>query len=148
PGDGAPSVEMRHETTGVVSRDDDGSGWKSVAIGSTVLTVIAAAGFGTSWWVLAKNGHADTSDGSFDYSCLSTDTHWRCEHGALLRTVSIGSAIGAGVLATVAVVSFVKSSSGKERPVAGGRSTKVRRELTVTPVVSTSGGGATLRFDW
>jgi len=148
PGDGGLSAEMRHETTGVVSGGEGGSGWKTVAIGSTILTVVTAASFGTSWWVLAKNGHADQNDGPFEYSCLSTDTHWRCENGALLRGVTIGTAVGAGVLATIAVVSFVKSSSGKERPVAGGRSTKARRELTVTPVVSTSGGGATLRFDW
>jgi hypothetical protein len=41
---------------------------------------------------------------------------------------------------------FSKSDGEKRQVGAVGRRT--RRELTVTPVISPSGGGATVRFDW
>lgn len=54
------------------------------------------------------------------------------------------------VAGAAAIVGFVKGyvlvgSKGKERSAMGGRT---RRELTVTPVISPDGGGATIRFDW
>jgi hypothetical protein len=70
----------------------------------------------------------------------------------LLRGLTIGTAVAAVAMTGLAVVSFYKGSSGSsakdQRRLATGRSTKPRRELTVTPVISAVGGGATLRFDW
>ena len=147
-GGGGLSVETRPDRTGAGSGSDR-SGWRTVAVGTTVLTVVAAGGFGVSWWQLSKVGHVAGEDGgTLSYSCLSSDTSWGCKHGKLLQGLTYGTAIGAGVLATFSVIAFVKGSGGKERAVAGGRSARAGRELTVAPVVSASGGGAALRFDW
>jgi hypothetical protein len=64
--------------------------------------------------------------------------------------------IGAGGVAVGAVFSMFTLYKGfiakpEKRVVGGGaigRSTRPRRTLTVTPVWSPAGGGATLRFDW
>jgi hypothetical protein len=145
--DGALSMELRHDPADA-RPGPARSGWTTVAIGTTVLTVVAAGGFGVSWWQLSQVGHAPQDDGgSLSYSCLSTNTSWGCRHGKLLQGLTYGTAIGAGVLATVSVIAFVKGSGGKERA-ALGRTARAGRELTVAPVVSASGGGASLRFAW
>lgn len=68
------------------------------------------------------------------------------------RSFTIGGAIGVGVGAVVGVVSLYKGFLAKpERRAVGGvagRSTRPRRTLTVAPVLSPAGGGATLRLDW
>jgi hypothetical protein len=56
-----------------------------------------------------------------------------------------------GVLGAVAIGSFYMAyvrDSGSEANKTAGRGHRKRRELAVTPVVTPSGGGATLRFDW
>jgi hypothetical protein len=154
PTGGGAVVPRRDREVAVVSAGGGGggggggSGWKTVAIGSTVLTAVALGGFAFSWWELSKIGSVEQSGSAFSSSCFKGDTSWRCKHGELFVDVSYGAGIGAAVLAGVSVYAFYRSASAKERPVAGGRSTRARRELTVTPVVSATGGGATVRFDW
>jgi hypothetical protein len=130
-----------------------GSGWRTVAIGATVLAVASAGGFAWSWWELSKAGKvegvAGVDTGPFAYSCLTTDTRDVCDSAGMYRNISVGTAVVAGAMTGLAAFAFYKSSSAKEqRRLANGRSTRPRRELTVTPVMSASGGGATLRFDW
>lgn len=71
------------------------------------------------------------------------------DRGRLYTGVGIGM-VSLGVVA--GVFTFYKGfvASGEKQPVGegSGRSTRPRRTLTVTPVISPSGGGATLRFDW
>ena len=64
------------------------------------------------------------------------------------------SFVGGGILAVgVAVAAFsvykiVSSKPPTERQAARGRRTRNNRTFVVTPVISPSGGGATLRIDW
>jgi len=56
-----------------------------------------------------------------------------------------------GVLGAVAIGSFYMAylrDSGSETNKTAGRGHRKRRELAVTPIVTPTGGGATLRFDW
>jgi hypothetical protein len=68
--------------------------------------------------------------------------------GKQVNYVAIPVTLTGVALAVVGLVGgYVMSpSSGKEKQSAAGRRT--RRELTVTPVISPDGGGATVRFDW
>jgi hypothetical protein len=86
--------------------------------------------------------------GRFSYQCFATDDAWACRHGDFLRGATFVTAIGAGVLAGFSAFAFYKGASAKERTIASGRSTRPRRQLTVTPIISASGGGGALRFDW
>lgn len=63
------------------------------------------------------------------------------------RTIAVAVGI-AGVALGAGALFFAYRSEGdtKEKQTAEGRRT--RRQLTVTPVISPSGGGATVRFDW
>jgi hypothetical protein len=63
------------------------------------------------------------------------------------RYISGAVGIAAGVLAAGALY-FAYRSEGKtsEKSATVGR--RQRRQMTVTPVISPSGGGATIRFDW
>ena len=129
-----------------------GGAWSGVAIGSTILTVGAAAAFAVSWYNLYEIGKADgdTRSSPFAFSCTRDEQESdRCKNGKLYQNVSWVTGIGTAVLAGFTVYAFYKGTGDtKERAVASGRSTRPRRALAVTPVVSTSGGGATLRFDW
>lgn len=125
-----------------------GNGWRKLAITTTVLTGVAAVTYGASLYFLMT---ASSTDRGFDFRCgdvASEADNFGCKHGNELLVTSYAAGIGGAVLAGVSVVAFLKSSGAKERAVTSGRSAKARRELTVTPVVSAQGGGATLRFDW
>lgn len=150
-GGGGASAKHAHEVMGVKSGGGgDGSGagrrWTRVAIGTSILAGVAVGGFAASWGMLSTLEEGD--GGSFSYQCFATDDAWACRHGRLLRGATLVTAIGAGVLAGFSAFAFYKGASAKERTIASGRSTRSRRQLTVTPVMSTSGGGAALRFDW
>ena len=152
--DGTPPVGPRDGPAGGKARSER-SAWTTVAVGTTVLTVVAAGGFGLSWWQLSKVGHVPGEDGgALSYSCRSTDDRWGCKHGQLLQGLTYGTAIAAGALATFSVIAFVKGSGGKERAVVGARGGQSARSawsggaLTVAPVISAAGGGAALRFQW
>jgi hypothetical protein len=149
-GDAALSAEMKHETTGVVSGGGGGGAWTGVAIGGTVLTVAATVVFAVSWYKLYELGKVPTDKriNPFAYSCTPEDLKGKCKNGELYQALAWGSGIGAAVMASITFYAFYKGSNQKERPLAGGRSTKAGRALTVTPVLSASGGGATLRFNW
>jgi hypothetical protein len=151
------SAEARYEPAGGKAHSER-STWTTLAMRTSVLAVVAAGGFGVSWWQLSKVGHVPGEDGgALSYSCFSADDRWGCKHGKLLQGLTYGTAIGAGVLATFSVIAFVKGSGGKERAVVGARGARGRqsarsawsgRALTMAPVVSASGGGAALRFQW
>jgi len=148
-GDDSLSVGGKHEITGRSSSGGSGA-WTGIAIGSSVLTAAAAVGLVVSWYKLYKIGKVDedTRSNPFAYSCHEMDPRGECLNGELYQGLAWGTAIGATVLGAFTVYAFYRGSGQKERAVASGRSARPRRELTVTPVVSTSGGGATLRLDW
>jgi hypothetical protein len=85
----------------------------------------------------ALRSYGHVANQAFDEACKANK-----------RRVIFGT-VGAatGVLAVGALV-FAYRSEGKsmEKPTAMGK--RKRRELTVTPVISPEGGGATVRFDW
>ena len=144
PGVSGPSSPQGGGVTGSGRGDGGGNGWRKFAITTTVLTAVAAVAYGGSWYFLTTAG----SSSGLDYSCPVGGKNFGCKHGELLRNTTYVAGIGGAVLAGVSVFAFVKSSGAKERAVTSGRSAKARRELTVTPIVSAQGGGATLRFDW
>lgn len=155
-GTGTSAPETKRQVAGEVSRvgpgrpgrPGGGSGWTSVGIGTAVVAVVAAGGFGVSWWQLSKVGHVDgEGSGPFSYSCLSTDERWGCQHGKLLQGVTYGTAVAAGVLATVSVIAFVKGSGGDERAITA-RAMRSRRAPMLVPFASAAGGGAVLRLAW
>ncbi len=150
PGNGGGSAERRNDTGGVVAGGGGSGGWTGVAIGTSVLTLAAVGVFGLSWYELYKLGKVPEDDSSnpFSFSCYPDELKTRCAKGDTWVKLSYIGGIGAAVLGGFTVYAFYKGSSRKERPVTGGRSTRPRRELTVTPVLSPQGGGATLRFDW
>jgi hypothetical protein len=127
-----------------------GGGWTGVAIGGTVLTVASAAGFALSWYELSALGkvEGDNRTNPFAYSCTPEDLATRCKDGDRYEKLSYVTGIGAVVLGSFTVYAFYKGATGKERPGASARSARARGELTMTPVLSAQGGGATLRIDW
>lgn len=163
PGSGTLPPELTPGGTGIVEGAGTGSGvrsggggwtgsggWTGVAIGGTVLTVASAVGFALSWYELSALGKVeeDTRTNPFAYSCTPEDLAGRCKDGERYEKLSYVTGIGAVVLGGFTVYAFYKGAAGKERPVAAARTTKPRGEVTVTPVLSAQGGGATLRFDW
>jgi hypothetical protein len=157
PGNAALRAETKHETTGVTSvgavgaggSGAGGNGWTTAAVATTVLTVAAAGVYAVSWYKLSEIGKAPgDSGGPLSFSCTENDSRKECKNGPLYTKLAWAGGISAGVLAVFTVYAFYKGTSGGERAVTSGRTTKARRELTVTPVVSASGGGAALRLDW
>jgi len=144
------STGMPRDTPGGGGGGGGGSGWSTVAVGATVLAVVSAGGFAVSWWKLSKVGNeGNSTSGLFSYSCLTTDMRPECDSADMYRNITIGTGIGAVAMTGLAAFAFYKASGAKEqRRQANGRSTRPRRQLAVTPVMSASGGGATLRFDW
>lgn len=139
-----PGSELSHTIEGAAS-DTGNNTWKNRAIGGVILTAIATGVFGASWGLVSRNHKA----GFLDYDCMANDTSFECRHGQALTITAWSSGIAAIGLAGFSVFSFYKAANAsRERPTIGGRSTRPRRELTVTPVVSPTGGGAALRFDW
>jgi hypothetical protein len=78
----------------------------------------------------------DPTNRAFDKAC--TANKWRTT-GAIVG-------IASGVLAAGALYFAYRGEGNTAETQAMGRRT--RRQLTVTPVISPSGGGATVRFDW
>lgn len=150
-GNGGGAAVIGQGTIGVGSGGGGGGGGKWVGIGlaTSALTLVSAGGFALSWYELKQIGKApgDPSTGRWSYSCSDDDPE-TCKAGRRWLTLSYATGIGAGVLGAFTVYAFYKGTRTRERPVTGGRSTKARRQLTVTPVMSAQGGGATLRFDW
>ncbi len=157
PGSGTLPPELTPGGIGVVEGTGTGSGgrsggggWTGVAIGGTVLTVASAVGFALSWYELSALGkvEGDNRTNPFAYSCTPEDLAERCKHGDRYEKLSYVTGIGAVVLGGFTVYAFYKGTTGKARRVAAARTKKPRGEVTVTPVLSAQGGGATLRFDW
>ena len=154
-GTGATAASSR-EGMGVVSGGGGGGGgsgrggggWTGLAIGGAIATVASAGGFAWSWYELSQIGKApgDKRGWFLAYSC--TEGEAACQRGQRFEKLAYVTGIGAVVLGGFTVYAFYKGASQRERSVAGGRSTRARRTLTVTPVASAQGGGATLRFDW
>jgi hypothetical protein len=63
------------------------------------------------------------------------------------QTIAVVVGIASGVLG-LGTLYFAYRSDGKSAEQHSSVGKRTRRQLTVTPVVSASGGGATVRFDW
>ena len=144
--------------SGTLSDDESGSGWRKAAYISGGAAVVLGVGFALTWNQLRKTG------GSFpDYgaNCVKNASDMfvegsppQCENGSLYLTGSYITGIGMVVTGSIAAIAIYKGFiASRERPAVDGssvvRRTKRKRDgLTVTPVVSPEGAGATLRFDW
>jgi hypothetical protein len=148
--------------SGGVDGPEGGSGkrlWKGGVIAGGVL--VAA---GASWWIYnwrqlegvideqcengikrpeCPNPTGSSTDFDKDASDKKGDRH-------RLHTWIGGGMIGVGaVIAGISIWKLTKSSSSSsERQVARGKRVPKDPTVIVTPVVSPSGGGATLRIDW
>lgn len=132
--------------------------WRNVAIGGGVATVGLGAGFALYWSKLSSTGKYP-GGGIFDYGNKCT-THGgmldqgvpgECSSGGTDKTMTyvfgITSVVALGVTA-IALVKTVTSHGGSSSEHAE-RGHRVRKpEIVVTPVVSPTGGGATLQFSW
>lgn len=138
---------------GTVSSRSSFNVWKPVFYGSVVLAAGAGA-FSFYEWDQSKKhakdiktpdlGNGDCSnsaakkmDAAFDKACSAHDKEII---GAVVAGVFTVAALGTGYLAF-----FRERSRGDARADVPRRK---RREFVVTPIVSPTGGGATLQFDW
>jgi hypothetical protein len=80
--------------------------------------------------------YANSANRAFDKACTANKR----------RFIAGAVGIASGVLAAGALYFAYRSDGKPMEKTAMGR--RKRRELTVTPVIGTNGGGATVRFDW
>ena len=121
-----------------------------------------AVGFGITWSRLATTGRKDGFLPSYGKNC-NTDgqtaiagtgtTDQQCKDGDMYTTLSWVTGVGMGVAGGLTLFALYKAYIAKDEraPVSAtvvGHRTKPRRSLSVTPVVSPDGGGATVQFDW
>lgn len=151
-----PGSELSHTKEGVVSDTGGGrTGWRALF----ALSFASGIAGGVGWYYgyteikdaetnlcTRKGSDCDPADVADDVREVNNA---KGDRGQLFTGVGIGL-VSLGAVA--GVFTFYKGfvASGEKKPVGAvsGRSTRPRRTLTVTPVISTSGGGATLRFDW
>jgi hypothetical protein len=132
--------------------------WRNVAIGGGAATIGLGAGFAIYWSKLSSTGKYP-GGGVFDYGYKCTTTNGmlsgnfpdECKSGSTDKTMTyvfgITSVVALGVTA-IALVKTVTSHNDSSTEHAE-RGHRVRKpEIVVTPVVSPTGGGATLQFDW
>ena len=154
-----PGSELSHTTEGAVSDTGGGgrTGWRALF----ALSLAGGLAGGVGWYYgfteiqaaenkLCTRGPACTPEQIANITDdVRRENNERGKQGRIITGVGIGL-VSLGAVA--GVFTFYKGfvASGEKKPVGAmsGRSTRPRRTLTVTPVVSASGGGATLRFDW
>ena len=145
PGGGGPEGEQSHL-------------WRNVAIGGGAATVGLGAGFAIYWSKLSSTGKYP-GGGIFDYGEKCT-THMgmldaaapsECKSGSSDKTMTYVFGITSVVALGVTAIALVKTvtSHGNSSTEHAERGHRVHKpEIIVTPVISPTGGGATLQFDW
>ncbi len=152
--------------TGSVS-DDGGKGWHKVAWISGIATGGLGLAYAFTWNRLRTTGKKTGPDADFlEYGAncsIPVDANNRpvgpisgpgyCKSGSTYQNLTYITGIGMGIGLGFTAFAIIKSFTSKdERPPAGtdtiGRRTRPRRNLSVTPVLSPDGGGATVQFDW
>lgn len=130
--------------------------WKPVFYGTLVLT---AGGVGWSLFAADRSSKAGDKIEAPDISqenCglpsqLNTADQKNFDSACRWHKRQIFGWVATGVVGTAAIASFVmaylRDGSSSETSTAS-RGRRKRRELVVTPIVTSQGGGATLRFDW
>lgn len=150
---------------GTVGTRSGGNGWKPVFYGATVVTA-AAAGFSVfavvksrSYGEKVKAMRPGTNDLYSESDCptgaeltsehnnlsnfkKACDWHTYQQVGWVVTGVAGAAMIGSFVMA------YLRDDGNRTQTKGALRGHKKRRELAVTPVLTPSGGGATLRFDW
>ena len=108
-------------------------------MGNVVRKKLVSKDCGTPEGTTARTGddRGDPSNAAFDQACKANSR----------RNIVGAIGIASGVLAAGALYfAYIHGGGASNEKQAGYR--RKRRELTVTPVISPSGGGATVRFDW
>ncbi|HEY4177587.1 MAG TPA: PEGA domain-containing protein [Kofleriaceae bacterium] len=156
---GTGPIDNNHQVGGTIS-ETHGNAWKPVFWGALVVGV-AGGGFSVYSYTRSThygdmipknnglvNGASDCGkslpDGTSYKSNFDTACSW--------HTRELYSGIGAGVVGAFAAFSFymayLRSDNTEQQPVSPTALNKKRRTMTVTPVVSAEGGGATFQLDW
>jgi hypothetical protein len=151
-----PGSELSHTTEGATSETGGSrTGWRMMFAVSLVAGVVGGGAWIYGYGEIGKaeerqNELCTYSDGMClldeGEKELLDDANAKGDRGRLFTAVGI-SAVSVGVV--FGVLSLYKGFLAEsERKVVGGHSMRPRRTLTVTPLVSPAGGGATLRLDW
>jgi hypothetical protein len=152
-----PGGELSHTTEGATSDTGSRAGWRMVL---AVSLVVGLGGGGT--WIYGfreiKGAEAKRDElcpmPNMDGSCMLPDeklpelngANERGERGRLLTKVGIPVTVAGGVFGMLSL--YMGFFTSPEKKAIGGHGARPRRNLLVAPVVSPTGGGATLRFDW
>jgi hypothetical protein len=142
---------------GTVTQTSRTNAWKPVFYGTTVA---AAGGVAVSIYAAVRSsreGHDIQADGITQSDCSKKpmfsipddQTHFdaACSwHQRQIIGIVVSSVLGAAVIGSF-YMAYLRDSGSSEARTAGRGHSK-RRELSVTPIVTPDGGGATLRFDW
>lgn len=155
PGGGTGSAD--HETSGTISHASSNGTWKGILVGSAIVTVGMAAGFGYSWDKLSSTGKGmDGGFLSYGGSCNfdKNDNYVSgpdaCKSASTYRTVTYVTGVGTIAFAGLTAFALYKVLHHGEEP--SGEHAMGRRKhhepFAITPVVSPNGGGATFRMEW
>ena len=141
---------------GTVTTRSKSNVWKPVFYGSLVLDA-GAAGFAIYEWrkfvsdadKIKARGPNNTSlteadcgkydDPALKSACTARD-RWKIG-------VIVGGVLGAAVIGSF-YMAYLRDSGSESDSKASSGGHRKRRELSVTPIVTPQGGGATLQFDW
>lgn len=125
--------------------------WRPVAYTSAAAMVVSGAVYVYAWRQLVATDYGKKCR-QLPNDTFTPDSPGECANGNRNKIltwttgpIALG-ALGLGIWATYK--GFVARREGTEQPATVGRSTRKHRTLTVTPIVSPDGAGATVRFDW
>jgi hypothetical protein len=152
--DAALAAELRRERTGAVSEAESRTGWRALAVAGAAVGV-AGGGVWIYGWTRINEAEEKLcatrgSDGACEKPPKELTDIWNPK-GERGKHLTWGGATLVGVGGALGLYGAYRGFfARRERPApaTAGRSTRPRRTLTVTPVVSSDGGGATVRFDW
>jgi hypothetical protein len=136
------------------------SGWRKV-MWASVATGLAGGGVWIYGWRQIRDANAQLCGETRTGQCkevtkepAKSDPATRDEltnQGSTGRTLTIAGITVVSVSGALLLVSAWKgyiAKSGSEKRQVGAVGRRTRREMTVTPVISPDGAGATVRFDW
>jgi hypothetical protein len=142
----APTPGPIDTREGTVSAKSRSNIWKPVFYGTTVLDA-GLVGFTIYEWQKARTNAPPNTSNSDCNGAMDAKLKNACSHyDKYLLGVVVSSVVGAAVIGSFVMAYMRDGSDSDNRSAVRGH--HKRRELSVTPMVTPDGGGATLRFDW